>query len=158
MPSSLNRRARRMPLAVRACMLWIREGYTLIPLFFKTLSQYLVIPYIFLPGSSSVTVIRPIGSDRGESMDTRLGPVSIVARIISSSAPILWVTAKDPSSKHHPEGRDSEPVKSIPTTFIGLMPRSRSLKVIAGPVLPSYGLNCTLPSELPITSASHFGG
>src|SRR3972149_10188802 len=53
--------------------------------------------------------------ERGESIETNIGWVSTVSLIISASDPRRLVIAFVLSNKHHPEGRFSLPVRSIPT-------------------------------------------
>src|SRR6266567_6656267 len=108
------------------------------PLFLRILSQILMMPYSSRPGSSSQTDVRPFGRDNGESIETTSGPAANVDLTKSSSVLIIRVTASLPANRHHPDGRDSEPVISIPTTLTGwsLAARDSSPRVIAGPVGP----------------------
>ena len=54
--------------------------------------------------------------DSGESIETTAGRSVTTREIISSSLEIIAVSARSPRSTHHPEGRASEPVRSIPIT------------------------------------------
>src|ERR1700681_2474461 len=75
---------------------------------------------IVAPGGGSpvsrLQLSQPMGSAKGESIETRVGEHSRVAEISSSVVAILRVSTFPCLSTHHPVGRFSEPVRSIPTT------------------------------------------
>ncbi len=129
------------------------------PRLFSTLSQYRMIPNSFRPGSSSDTDTRPLGRDNGESMETKCGRAASVLAIMDSSSLTEPVVACEPSSRHQPDGRLSEPVKSTPTIrsasrFFG----NKSAKEIGATAPFTYGTSLIWPvileTLLPFASES----
>src|ERR1700730_3841980 len=78
--------------------------------------------------------MRPAWMQSGESMETRAGAVERMRLIISSSDPIMSVSANVPRRTHQPEGLRPELVRSIPTTvaFSAGVPPSKDSKEFAG--------------------------